>query len=625
MKQEEEQKQKLQHEGQEEKHKLISWKPDKSPSKGAIAYHEAVSNSNYYIAILDEIVKIVAPKIKKGDVVVDFGAGTGVSSMRLLDHLDVEIELWLVDNSPAWLGKAYEVLNNDKKIKHRIKFFIMEKTEKLDSRDSKAHVNYATLSDTIGTNIVDHVFSANTLHLVPNLEETFKGIASALKDYGTFTFQSVNINLENIPYGALLIDDTVKRVHDIAIEIVRRDQRFECYRDGLDERINMTETQKKFVFPNPRNADVYLSSLKSAGFIYEKPYYKLFKVKYSDWLNFLRVRRLQAGILPEIGGNEPSSKEESDRDTLITLATKRLFDELRSKNPLADEEGFIIGVVYVTSKKSGINKVTNTISENYYDGLILLGKNAFVSGTSSGIGKAIAIELARKGANVVINYNKNEKGALETVNEINKIKREIKKLGIEKEINDCIALKADVSNFNDVKAMFDIVKKEFENLDILINNAGIIMDKTLQNMDIEEWQTVIKTNLEGVFNVTRNALPLMKKEGRIINISSVVALDGNFGQTNYAASKAGIIGFTKSLAKELGKYGITVNAIAPGLIETDIIKSIPSSGKKELLSSIPINRIGTPQDVANLVIFLASNKSSFITGEVISINGGFRF
>jgi len=229
---------------------------------------------------------------------------------------------------------------------------------------------------------------------------------------------------------------------------------------------------------------------------------------------------------------------------------------------------------------------------------MLSGKTALVTGASRGIGKAIAIELAKNGADVVVNYNRNEKEALDVVGEI-------KNIGCRS-----IAIKADVSSFDEVAKMFGIVKREFGRLDILVNNAGIIMDKTLRKMTQEEWNTVIKINLNGVYNATKNALPLIGKGGRIINISSVVALQGNFGQTNYAASKAGIIGFTKSLAKELGKNGITVNAIAPGFIDTDLI---------------PLGRIGMPQDVANLAVFLASGRANYITGEVICVDGGLRF
>lgn len=568
-----------------------SWKPDRPPSKGATAYHDAVSKAEYYITILYELIRIVSPSIKENDVVVDFGAGTGVSAMGLLAHLKVKINLWLVDNSPAWLGKAYEVLTTNP----NVKCFLLEKREK----------DYATLAETIGKETADHIISANTLHLVPNLVETFKGIASALKPNGTFTFQSGNITRDNRPNGALMVDDTVKRVHNIALDIVRTDQRFIAYRKDLDMRIKQSESQRKFVFPDTRSINIYLEALKKAGFEYHEPYFKLFKVRYDDWLKFLRVRRLQAGILPEIGGNNPSQKEESDRDELITIATNRLFKELQKENPLADMGGFTLEITYVRARKPGKH-------DYYRKSLDIAGKNALVTGASRGIGKAIAIELAKNGANVIVNYNRNEKEALEVVKEIGSNVK-------------CIALKADVGNFDEVAAMFEIVKKEFGHLNILVNNAGIIMDKTLQNMSKEEWTSVIKTNLDGIYNVTRNAMSLLSKEGRIINISSIVALDGNFGQTNYAASKAGIIGFTKSLAKELGKHGITVNAIAPGFIDTDILSSIPSAKKKEFTKIIPLGYIGKPQDVANLAIFLASGRSSYITGDVICVNGGLRF
>jgi len=241
---------------------------------------------------------------------------------------------------------------------------------------------------------------------------------------------------------------------------------------------------------------------------------------------------------------------------------------------------------------------------------MLSGKIALVTGASRGIGKAIAIELAKQGADVIVNYNRNDKDALEVVGRI-------KEIGCRS-----IAVKADVANFDEVGRMFEIVKKEFGRVDILVNNAGIIMDKTLQNMSLEEWSAVMKINLNGAFNTTRNALPLMSKGGRIINISSVVALQGNFGQANYAASKAGIIGFTKSLAKELGKHGITVNAIAPGFIESDMSNKIPFLRKKIVEWIIPLKRIGKPEEVAYAAAFLASEDASYITGQVLSISGG---
>lgn len=240
-------------------------------------------------------------------------------------------------------------------------------------------------------------------------------------------------------------------------------------------------------------------------------------------------------------------------------------------------------------------------------------KVALVTGASRGIGRAIAVEIAKNKINIVINYNKNEKEAAN-------VAEGIKKFGVES-----ITVKADVSNFDECAAMIEVVRKRFGFLDILVNNAGALSDKSLKNMTKEQWDLVLRTNLDGTFNVTKNALPLIRENGRIINISSIVGINGNFGQTNYAASKAGIMGFTKSLAKELGKHKITVNAVAPGLIDTEMTKNIPFIRKKIMLAMIPVGRAGLPEDVANLVAFLASDKSSYITGEIICIDGGFSF
>ena len=237
-------------------------------------------------------------------------------------------------------------------------------------------------------------------------------------------------------------------------------------------------------------------------------------------------------------------------------------------------------------------------------------KIALVTGASRGIGKAIAIELAKNGADVVVNYSRDDKAAINVVEQIKNLGRK------------SIAIKADVSDFDDVANMFNIVKERFGKLDILINNAGVTMDRTLRKMSEEEWGKVIEVNLNSIYNVTKNALQLLEKNSHIINISSIVGMYGNFGQTNYAASKAGIIGFTKSLAKELGKHGITVNAIAPGFIESDMTNKIPFIRKKIIEWLIPLKRIGLPEEVAYAAAFLASDSASYITGQVISVNGG---
>jgi 3-oxoacyl-[acyl-carrier protein] reductase len=240
-------------------------------------------------------------------------------------------------------------------------------------------------------------------------------------------------------------------------------------------------------------------------------------------------------------------------------------------------------------------------------------KTALVTGASRGIGKAIAVELAKNNFNVAINYYNDEKESLNAV-------EELKKLG-----SSSIAIKADVSIFEECTAMTDAIKKKFGYLDVLVNNAGALSDKTLKNMEKEQWDLVLKTNLDGTFNATKNALEIMRDEGRIINISSIAGILGNFGQTNYAASKAGIIGFTKSLARELGKRRITVNAVAPGFVDTKMTKNVPFLRKKMIMAMIPLGRAGLPEDIANVVAFLASGKASYITGEVIRVDGGLSF
>jgi len=312
------------------------WHPDKPTSSGATAFHEAVTNSSWIKDILYELVALIQPRIRQNDVIVDFGAGTGTSAILLLKHFQ-DIHLWLVDNSPSWLAKAYDLLNSYP----NVDCFILEK--KGD--------RYATLAETIGEEMVDHVVSANTVHLIPDIKEAFNGINLAIKNGGSFTFQTGNFMRKGRPNGALMIDDTVQSVHDIALNIVRTDSRFTVYRNQLDERLKNEESQRKFVFPDPRPIETYLDALKKVGFEYQNPLYIPVKIRYSDWLNFLRVKRLQAGILPEIGGKEPSPKEEKDRDSLITMAALKLFKNLETNNPLADDKHFTVECVYVMAIK----------------------------------------------------------------------------------------------------------------------------------------------------------------------------------------------------------------------------------------------------------------------------------
>ncbi len=316
-----------------------SWKPERPTSRGATAFHNAVVDASWNHNCLDELISLAEPNIHKNDIVVDFGAGTGTSSIRILEKLKTRVKLWLVDNSPAWLGKAYEFL----KSYPNVNFFVLEK---------RNNNKCATLSETIGNKSVNHVISANTVHLIPNLKETFKGIADALKPNGTFIFNSGNILRKGRQKGALMLDSTVYRVHDIAIEIIRKNDQFKKYRENLSNKIKSELAQRKFIFPYPRPMQDYLKALKQAGFKYMEPYYKCFKLKYDDWLKFLKVKRLQAGILPEIGGKEPTPKEEKDRDTIITMAAHKLFKELEKLNPLADNKSYQCEWVYVSAKKT---------------------------------------------------------------------------------------------------------------------------------------------------------------------------------------------------------------------------------------------------------------------------------
>lgn len=239
-------------------------------------------------------------------------------------------------------------------------------------------------------------------------------------------------------------------------------------------------------------------------------------------------------------------------------------------------------------------------------------KVAFITGSTRGIGKATALKFANNGYTVVLN------GTKETKESTNLI-RKIKKISPQSSI-----FYFDVSNGKQVEDSCQKIIRKYKKIDVLVNNAGILRDRSFLKMSFEEWDCVIKTNLYGVFFVTKQILPLMVNNnfGRVINISSIMGVTGNFGQTNYATTKAGLIAFTKSLAKEVAKYNVTVNAIRPGLVETDIMGSISEEFRSKLLEKIPLGRMAKPEEIAELALFLSSNESSYITGAAIDANGG---
>ena len=242
----------------------------------------------------------------------------------------------------------------------------------------------------------------------------------------------------------------------------------------------------------------------------------------------------------------------------------------------------------------------------------LTGKVALVTGASRGIGQATAIELAKAGADIIGNFMGNEAGAQETVEAIEALGRK------------AIKIKANVGDADDVQAMVDEAHATFGHIDILVNNAGITRDGLLIRMKDSDWDEVLNINLKGVYLVTKAVAKLMVKQraGRIINMTSVSGVTGNVGQANYAAAKAGVIGFTKTCAKELAARGITVNAIAPGFIETAMTDVLPEKIKEGIAATVPLGRMGQPEEIAGVVTFLASDFASYITGQVLNVDGG---
>ena len=244
--------------------------------------------------------------------------------------------------------------------------------------------------------------------------------------------------------------------------------------------------------------------------------------------------------------------------------------------------------------------------------MLLDGKTALVTGASRGIGRAIALRLAEEGAQVAVNYAGNVKAAEE-------VKSVIEAAG-----GKAMLCQADVADSKAVDAMVEGVVKEFGTIDILVNNAGITRDTLLMRMKDEDFDKVLDTNLKGVYYCTKVVSKLMmkKRTGRIVNMASVVGLVGNVGQTNYAAAKAGVIGFSKAAAREMASRGVTVNVVAPGSIDTDMTAVLPEKVKEKIIADIPLGKMGEPKDIANAVLFLVSDQASYITGQVVNVDGG---
>ena len=244
--------------------------------------------------------------------------------------------------------------------------------------------------------------------------------------------------------------------------------------------------------------------------------------------------------------------------------------------------------------------------------MLLDGKCALVTGASRGIGRAVSLKLASEGAKVALNFAGNEAAA-------NEVRQEIEAMG-----GQAILVKADVADEAAVQDMVQKTADAFGRIDILVNNAGITRDGLLARMKEEDWDAVLSTNLKGVFLTTKAVAKLMMKQraGRIVNMASVVGVSGNAGQANYSAAKAGVIGFTKTIARELASRGVTANAVAPGYIATDMTSVLSDKAKEAALTGIPLGRMGTPEDVAAAVLFLVSDQSSYITGQVLHVDGG---
>lgn len=243
---------------------------------------------------------------------------------------------------------------------------------------------------------------------------------------------------------------------------------------------------------------------------------------------------------------------------------------------------------------------------------MLKGKVAIITGAGKGIGRAIALEFIKLGAKVVVNYRS-------SIAQVEELLHTIKEAG-----GDAIAVQADISKETEAKGLIEAAVKQFGRLDILVNNAGITKDNLLMRMSEEDFNSVLDINLKGTFLCTKHASTIMLKQrsGKIINISSVVGITGNVGQTNYAASKAGVIGLTKATARELASRGITVNAVAPGFIETDMTERLPDKIKEASIANIPLKRFGTAMEIAGAVSFLASEAANYITGQVLQVDGG---